>query len=44
MAESALVRFENVDEIAVTAVGNPPVNAFSPGVPEDIAENVEATV
>jgi len=41
MAEGALVRFENVDGIAVITVDNPPVNALSPGVPEGIVENVE---
>src|SRR5258705_4991 len=41
MAESALVRFENVDGIGVITVDNPPVNALSPGVPEGIVENVE---
>src|SRR6266852_174934 len=40
MAESALVRFENVDGIGVITVDNPPVNALSPGVPEGIVENV----
>src|SRR6516165_1256257 len=41
MAETALVRFENVDGIGVITVDNPPVNALSPGVPEGIVENVE---
>src|SRR6202048_5209619 len=41
MAESALVRFENVDGIGVITIDNPPVNARSPGVPEGIVENVE---
>jgi len=41
MAEGALVRFENIDGIAVITVDNPPVNALSPGVPEGIVENVE---
>src|SRR6201993_4490253 len=41
MAESPLVRFENVDGIGVVTVDNPPVNALSPGVPEGIVENVE---
>jgi 3-hydroxyacyl-CoA dehydrogenase len=41
MAEDALVRFENADEIGVITVDNPPVNALSPGVPEGIVESVE---
>jgi 3-hydroxyacyl-CoA dehydrogenase len=41
MAETALVRFENVDGIGVITVDNPPVNALSPGVPEGIVENVD---
>src|SRR3974390_1208999 len=41
MAETALVRFENVDGIGVITIANPPVNALSPGVPEGIVESVE---
>src|SRR5262252_7830511 len=41
MAETALVRFENVDGIGVITIDNPPVNALSPGVPEGIVESVE---
>jgi 3-hydroxyacyl-CoA dehydrogenase len=41
MAETELVRFENVDGIGVITIDNPPVNALSPGVPEGIVENVE---
>jgi 3-hydroxyacyl-CoA dehydrogenase len=41
MAETALVRFENVDGIGVITIDNPPVNALSPGVPEGIIETVE---
>jgi len=41
MAETALVRFENVDGIGVITIDNPPVNALSPGVPDGIVENIE---
>src|SRR5438093_5870902 len=41
MAESTLVRFENVNGIGVITVDNPPVNALSPGVPEGIVAAVD---
>src|SRR5262250_1169921 len=41
MADTTLVRFDNVDGIGVITIDNPPVNALSPGVPEGIVENVE---
>jgi 3-hydroxyacyl-CoA dehydrogenase len=39
-AMSDLVRFEVRDSIAVITVDNPPVNALSPGVPEDIVSAI----
>jgi 3-hydroxyacyl-CoA dehydrogenase len=41
MSERELVRFENVDEIGVITIDNPPVNALSPGVPEGITAAVD---
>src|SRR5947207_5041427 len=41
MAESTLVRFENVGGIGVITIDNPPVNALSPGVPEGIVAAVD---
>src|SRR5437762_7765105 len=41
MAESTLVRFENVNGIGVITVDNAPVNALSPGVPEGIVAAVD---
>src|SRR5437773_1503175 len=41
MAESTLVRFENVNGIGVIIVDNPPVNALSTGVPEGIVVAVD---
>jgi len=39
---STLVSFEKKGEVGVITVNNPPVNALSPGVPEGIAELLEA--
>src|SRR5947208_2322766 len=41
MADSTLIRFENVSGIGVITVDNPPVNALSPGVPEGIVAAVD---
>lgn len=39
---STLVSFEKKGEVGIITVNNPPVNALSPGVPEGIAESLEA--
>ena len=39
---SQLVSMNQDGEIAVITINNPPVNALSPGVPEGIAESIEA--
>jgi 3-hydroxyacyl-CoA dehydrogenase len=37
---SELVKLTRLNEIAVVTIGNPPVNALSPGVPEGISKSI----
>ncbi len=39
---SELVKLTRADGVAIITIDNPPVNALSPGVPEGIAQSIEA--